>query len=47
MGEREFQQNVLAKAVEGAISEQVREASELRVATPGGQGNRTRKRRKP
>jgi hypothetical protein len=36
MGEREFEQNALAKAVEGAIAEQVREASELRVATPGG-----------
>jgi hypothetical protein len=35
MGEREFEQNALAKAVEGAIAEQVREASELRVATPG------------
>lgn len=36
MGEREFEQNILTKAVEGAISEPVREASELRVATPGG-----------
>lgn len=36
MGEMEFEQNALAKAVEGAISEQVKEASELRVATPGG-----------
>ena len=36
MGEREFEQNALAKAVKGAISEQVREASEQRVATPGG-----------
>ena len=36
MGEREVQQNALAKAVDGAISEQIREASDLRVATPGG-----------
>lgn len=36
MGEREFEQNALAKAVEGAISEQVREATDLRVSTPGG-----------
>ena len=36
MGEREFQQNALAKAVDGAISEPVGEASDLRVATPGG-----------
>ena len=36
MGEREFERNALAKAVDGAICEQVREASELRVATPGG-----------
>ena len=36
MGEGEFEQNALAKAVEGAISEQAREAIDLRVATPGG-----------
>jgi hypothetical protein len=36
MGEAEFEKNALAKAVGEAIAEQVREATDLRVSTPGG-----------
>jgi hypothetical protein len=36
MGEAEFQKNALARAVGEAIAEQVKEATDLRVSTPGG-----------
>jgi len=36
MGEMEFEQKALVKAVDGALQEQGRLAAELRVATPGG-----------
>jgi len=36
MGEMEFEQKALVKAVDGALQEQGRVAAELRVATPGG-----------
>ena len=36
MGEMRFGQRTLVKAVEGAIAEQVTQAEELRIATPGG-----------
>ena len=36
MGEMEFEQKALVKAVDGALQEQGRAAAELRVATPGG-----------
>jgi hypothetical protein len=36
MGEAEFEQNALVKAVNGAVAEQVRQATDLRVTTPGG-----------
>ena len=36
MGEKEFEQKALVTAVQGAVAEQVKQASELRVTTPGG-----------
>lgn len=36
MGEAEFEQSALVKAVNGAVAEQVRQATDLRVSTPGG-----------
>ena len=36
MGEMRFGQRTLVKAVEGAIAEQVTQAKELPIATPGG-----------
>ncbi|MDP2852142.1 MAG: transposase, partial [Gallionella sp.] len=36
MGEAEFEKNALVRAVDEAIAEQVREATDLRVSTPGG-----------
>jgi len=36
MGELDFEQKALVKAVDGAITEQINQAGDLRVATPGG-----------
>jgi ClpP class serine protease len=36
MGEREFEQKVLVKAVDQALRKQGREGIELRLNTPGG-----------
>ena len=36
MGEADFEQNALVKAVEGGLAEQGKEAGELKVSTPGG-----------
>lgn len=36
MGEAEFGRNVLVSAVEGAVAEQVKQAAELSISTPGG-----------
>lgn len=36
MGEAKFEQKAVARAVDGALAEQVQQASELRVSTPGG-----------
>ena len=34
--EKEFERTALTKAVEGALAEQAKEGTELRVSTPGG-----------
>ena len=36
MGEAEFEESALVAAVRSAIEEQVEQAAELRVSTPGG-----------
>ncbi len=36
MGEAEFEPKALVKAIEGALAEQAKEATDLRVTTPGG-----------
>ena len=36
MGEKEFEQKALVTAVQGAVAEHAKQASELRVTTPGG-----------
>ena len=36
MGEKEFEQKALGRAVDGAVQEPERAAAELRLATPGG-----------
>ena len=36
MGELDFEQKALVKAVDGAIAEQISQAGDRRVATPGG-----------
>ncbi|NJD08769.1 MAG: hypothetical protein FIA97_20105 [Methylococcaceae bacterium] len=36
MGELEFEQKALVKAVDAGLAEQVRDGGELRLSTPGG-----------